>query len=365
MSVKDRGMVRSARAKAATVVVAGALLAVVAAAGSPAPSLAASPATGKHGDPLGLPPLSSAASYNLAPSSRTVVPKAVHASTPVNTDYVTASSPTSERDAHDLRADSSSSTTKLDGTTVRQAGKGVAAASFSYLMHTAGGHQVSLRVEEDGSASSDYDVLVDGTPVYHRTPSDAFGAGRPIGLVHYSVTVPARLVKGDTFRVEFRNRDKPGDGARIAGVWSTSDGGHATAPYGGRVTQPSGAIAGGTTTLSSDIFGRPYVVYDFGREVGGTVRVDVDNTGGAPKVGLAYSESKQFLTTTSDFSQDPSGVATETHYFDPDPGASTIDDPVIRGWLPLPHGLPRGPRLGAALGPEPALHRGPGQHGPA
>ena len=290
-------------------------------------------AVGGGASALGLPALSTAARYNLAPASRTVVPQSVRTSTPVNFDYVTASSQASEQDAHDLKAGSTSTTTKQDGTTVRQAGPGVPGAEFSYLLHAPSGRSVTVRIEESGSATSDYAVLVGDRQVWHRAKTDTqyvLGAN-PVGVVHYDIAVSGGLVRDGAFRITFRNAADPGDGARIASAWAYGDGGRTQAPYGGTTSNPRGAIAGGTTRLSSDIFGRPYVIYDFGREVGGKVLLQVDNTAGAPKLGLAFSESWQFIATTSDFSGDPRGVATETHYFDLPKGASTVDDQVIRG----------------------------------
>ena len=296
-------------------------------------ALVVSAAAGVDASALGLPDLATAARYNLAPDSRTVVPKSVRTSTPVDYDYVTASSPVSEKDAHDFRAGSTAATTKRDGTTVREAGADVPGAEFSYLMHAPTGLSVTLRIEESGSATSDYAVLVGGRQVWHRTKTETqyvLGAN-PVGVVHYDVTVPGDLVSGGAFRLTFRNSAVPGDGARIASVWASGDAGSTQAPYGGTTSNPRGAITGGTTLLSSDIFGRPFVVYDFGREIGGKVRLKANNTAGAPKLGLAFSESWQFMTTTSDFSGDPRGVVTETHYFDPPKGASAINDEVIRG----------------------------------
>jgi len=129
----------------------------------------------------------------------------------------------------------------------------------------------------------------------------------------------------------FRNSAHPGDGARISSVWANTPAGKPQAPFGGTVSTPRGAISGGSTRLSSDIFGRPFVIYDFGREVGGRISLRATDATGAAKLGLAFSESAQFMTTTSDFSGDPRGVPTESHYFDLVPGASTVADPVIRG----------------------------------
>jgi hypothetical protein len=283
---------------------------------------------------LGLPPISAAHSFNLAPVSRTLRPTAAIESTGVLADYVSASSPASELSAHAFRTvGAGSSVVTVDGAAVRRSGTDPD-ASFSYLLHGTGKGDQRIRVEEAGSASSSYDVSVGGIVVHSRRPSTAdyaFG-GRPIGMEHYSFTVPARAVAADgTFRLTFGNTAAPGDGAQIAGVWDSAARGWSRAPFGGSVTNPSGALTNGSTVLASDIFGKPYVVYDFGRDVAGTINVDAQSTTGSPQVGLAFSESSQFLTTQSDFSQDPSGVATETHFFQPPAGKSTVADPVIRG----------------------------------
>ncbi|MET3806151.1 hypothetical protein ABIB25_003160 [Nakamurella sp. UYEF19] len=292
------------------------------------------PATVTVAGILGLPPISSAQAYNLAPATRTIRPVTVTDSTGLLADYVSASSLISEQSAHGLRTvGSGSSVATVDGTAVRRSGTSPD-ASFSYLLHGSGKGAQTVRVEEAGSASSSYDVLVGTTTLHQRRPTAAdyaFG-GRAIGMVHYALTVPAAAIAADgTYRLTFRNTATPGDGAQIAGVWDSAATGAAQAPFGGSVTNPKGASGTGTTVLKSDIFGAPYVIYDFGKDVAGTVSLDVDNRAGSPKIGVAFSESIQFLTTQSDFSQDPSGVATETHFFQPAAGRSTINDSVIRG----------------------------------
>lgn len=292
------------------------------------------PATSSVAGLLGLPPISSAQSFNLAPVSRTLRPTATIESTGLLADYVSASSPASELSAHAFRTiGAGSSVATLDGAPVRRSGTDPDAA-FSYLLHGSGKGDQRIRVEEAGSASSSYDVLVGTIVVYSRRPSTAdyaFG-GRAIGMEHYSLTVPARAVVADgTFRLTFRNTAAPGDGAQIAGVWDSAARGSTRAPFGGSVSNPTGALTNGSTVLQSDIFGKPYVVYDFGRDVAGTISVHADSKAGSPQIGLAFSESSKFLTTQSDFSQDPSGVATETHFFQPSAGKSTVEDSVIRG----------------------------------
>ncbi|URN04959.1 hypothetical protein LUW74_17625 [Actinomadura madurae] len=285
-------------------------------------------------DPLGLPSLSRADHYVLAPSSRTVRPVKVGESHGLNGDYVTAASEKSETEGHALEA-GSSTTTKADGVMTRQTGD-QAGASFGYRLRVTPGRPVTLRVEEAGSATAHYEVLVNGKVVHERKPDPAQAgvwSGDKAGLVHYDVTVPAGIVgSARDMRVSFRNTDEPGPGARIHAVWTLFKGGRApAAPYGGTVANPSGAFRHGTTTLTSNEYGRPYVVYDFGKEVGGQVQVTADVRKGTPRLGLAFSESAQYLTTASDYSQDPVSLATETHYFDTQAGRSAMTDPVIRG----------------------------------
>ncbi|MFF4240248.1 alpha-L-rhamnosidase C-terminal domain-containing protein [Actinomadura geliboluensis] len=286
-------------------------------------------------DPLGLPSLSSADRYILAPSGRTVRPVKAAESYGLNADHVTAASETSEKEGHDLDA-GTSTTAKADGVMTRQTGD-KAGAGFGYRMRVAPGHgPVTLRVEEAGSATAHYEVLVNGEVVHERKPDPAQAgvwSGDKAGLVHYDVAVPARLVRsaGD-IRVTFRNTANPGPGARIHAVWTLQQGGRApAAPYGGTVQNPSGAFRQGGTTLTSNEYGRPYVIYDFGKEVGGQIQVTADVRKGTPRLGLAFSESAQYLTTASDYSQDPVGLATETHYLDTEAGRTAMTDPVIRG----------------------------------
>ncbi|MFB4309261.1 alpha-L-rhamnosidase C-terminal domain-containing protein [Actinomadura sp. GTD37] len=287
------------------------------------------------GDPLGLPSLSAADRYILAPSGRTVRPVKAAESSGLNADHVTAASEESEKEGHDLDA-GSSTTAKADGVMTRQAG-GAAGAGFGYRMRVAPGRgPVTLRVEEAGSATAHYEVLVNGVVVHERKPDPAQAgvwSGDKAGLVHYDVAVPARLTgSAEDIRVAFRNAGDPGPGARIHAVWTVHKDGRApAAPYGGTVQNPSGAFRHGGTTLTSNEYGRPYVVYDFGKEVGGQVQVTADVREGTPKLGLAFSESAQYLTTASDYSQDPVGLATETHYLETKAGRTAMTDPVIRG----------------------------------
>lgn len=285
-------------------------------------------------DPLGLPSLSRADQYVLAPSGRTVRPVKAGESYGLNGDYVSAASERSEKEGHDLDA-GSSTTAKADGVMTRRTGA-EAGAGFGYRMRVTPGRPVTLRVEEAGSATAHYEVLVNGEVVHERKPDPAQAgvwSGDKAGLVHYDVAVPAQLVgSSKDIRVTFRNTGKPGPGARIHAVWTLTENGHApAAPYGGTVENPSGAFRNGTTTLTSNEYGRPYVVYDFGQEVGGQIQVTADVRKGTPRLGLAFSESPQYLTTASDYSQDPVGLATETHYLDTKAGRTAMTDSVIRG----------------------------------
>lgn len=303
---------------------------------------ATAPGTGDRGERgtgeatmLGLPPLSEAQQYVLAPSSRTVRPERLQQASQVNHDFVTAASQTSEVSAHDLRA-GTSSVARVGGYPVRRAGVGVDGGHFSYTLRVPRNQSFELRVEEAGTANASYDVLVNGQRVHTRSLDLYAAQGRPIGLTHYSVTVPAQLVTTDRAEVSFVNSEVPGDGAQIHAVWANAPSGAHNVKdldlpaYGGIVRQPDNAMGKGSTRLASDFFGRPYAIYDFGREVGGTIQLHVDSVEGSPRLGLAFSESDTFLTTASDYSQDPSGVATETHFFKVTE-TGTLSDPVIRG----------------------------------
>jgi hypothetical protein len=313
-----------------------AALTAVAAAGSGAAAgsaAAAATARAPGGGGLGLPPLASASRYILAPASRTVTATAVAGDTRVNDDYVQGGDQVSEVSAHQLDA-GTSSTAQTDGVTVRQAGQDHPGGYFSYVLHAQARQQVTIRVEEAGSASADYWVLINGVRAYHRLP-DPRQSGvwdGMAGLVHYTFTVPAARIAENApgpgeFRITFQNSASPGDGARIAGVWASSGHGAPAQPYGGTAT----AASTRGVTLSQNFFGRPYAIFDFGREVGGQVQFTASNSGSPVKVGLAFSESREYLTTASDFSEDPAGVATETHYLTIGSGSTQVTDPVIRG----------------------------------
>src|SRR4051812_47147298 len=288
------------------------VLAAVAAVLAPA---AASAAGQDPGARLGLPSIERAQQYNLSPASRELRPTAVRTAPAVNADYVTAANATSEQDAHDLDADPTSQRVKVGGVMVRQAGPDEPRAQFSYRMQAPAKGAVTLRIEEAGAEHASYDVLVDGTLVHHRgdAPEQRGSYGGQVGLVHFDVTVPRSAIRGSTFRLTFRNGADPGPGARIAGVWVQSTGGTPQDPYGGTV-QNAGALTGtkGAATITGNLFGRPYAILDFGREVGGTLDVQAERVSGNPKLAFAFSESEQFMTSASDFSADPVGVVDET-----------------------------------------------------
>lgn len=164
---------------------------------------------------LGLPPLSVAARYILAPVSRTVVPAKATQKTPVNDDFVQVGDQVSEANGHLLDVDKST-TAQTDGVTVRQAGPGQTVGYFSYVMHAPAGQKLTIRVDEAGSATSDYRVLVNGTRVYHRMsdPRQAGSWGGMDGLAGYEFAVPvAALAAGapapGELRVTFANSAAP------------------------------------------------------------------------------------------------------------------------------------------------------------
>jgi hypothetical protein len=306
-------------------------LAAMAAALAPAVASAADQDPGAR---LGLPSIERAERYNLSPASRELRPTAVRTAPALNADYVTAANATSEQDAHDLDADSTSQRVKVGGVMVRQAGPDEPRAQFSYRMQAPAKGAVTLRIEEAGAEHSSYDVLVDGTLVHRRgdAPEQRGSYGGQVGLVHYEVTVPRSAIRGDTIRLAFRNGADPGPGARIAGVWVQSTGGTPQDPYGGTV-QNAGALtaAKGAATLRGNLFGRPYVILDFGREVGGTLDVQAERLSSSPKLAFAFSESEQFMTSASDFSADPVGVVDETQVVPVPEGSSRVKAPQLRG----------------------------------
>jgi hypothetical protein len=319
------GLVRHARAfivVATAVVVAGAGAAAAAVGSAPA-GAALTAASGT----LGLPSLADASQYILAPSSRTVHATKVTESTPVDDDYVQAGNQVSEVNAHQLNV-GTSTTTQTDDVTVRQAGVNQPGGYFSYVLHAPAGQPVTIRVEEAGSATSDYWVLVNGTKVYHREPQPKQSGvwDGLAGLVHYQFTVPAKTVGGNEFTLTFQNSGTPGDGAQIAAVWASTARGTPQSPYGGTAANATTSGA----ALTSNLFGKPYEILDFGHEVGGQVQFTARSSGQAT-IGLAFSESWEYMTSASDFSEDPAGVATETHYLNIASGTSQVTDPVIRG----------------------------------
>lgn len=301
-------------------------------------ALAATAAGAAAQDPgarLGLPSIERAQRYNLSPSSRELRPTAVRTAPAVNADYVTAASATSEQDAHDLDADGTSQRVKVGGVWVRQAGPGEPRAQFSYRMQAPAKGTITLRIEEAGAEHSSYDVLVDGTVVQHRgeAPDQRGSYNGQVGLVHYDVTVPRSAIRGTTFRLAFRNAGgDPGPGARIAGAWVQSTGGAPGDPYGGTVADAQ-ALTGtkGAATITGNLFGRPYAILDFGREVGGTVDVQAERLSGNPKLAFAFSESEQFMTSASDFSADPVGVVDETQVVPVPSGTTRVKAPQLRG----------------------------------
>ncbi len=328
------------------------------AAAAPAPTASSGPAGPSL---LGLPPLSAASRYVEAPSSRVVRPVSVVESTPVNDDFVTAGSldpsvtiagqsptnagPSASEAAHDFQAGPHATRVRLMGVGMQEAGPGVPRAFFSLRLHVPAGGPVRIRVEDAASATADYWVLVDGVRVFHRTPQVSqeglvSESGPQFkGLVHYSFAVPASVLAaaprsgtGRVLTVEFRNSLNPGPGARIARVWAISPGNAAPAsPYGGTVVDPTGAISGPGTTLTSATYGRPFVIYDFGKDVGGRVSFDVSGVTKPVTVGLAFSESSEYMTSASDQACGTSGVCTETHYLTVQPGQSVVNDPNLRG----------------------------------
>lgn len=312
---------------------------------------------------LGLPALSAAQRYVEAPSSRIVVPRSVREFTAADDDFVTAGSlnpsvtvagaspvnggPSQSEAAHEFLASSHSTRVRLMGVAVRQAGPSIPRAWFSYRLHVPASGPVRIRVEDVASATADYWVLINGVRVYHRVPQQpqtglvSESGPQFKGLLHYSFQVPPQVLaaaplsgNGRAIRIEFRNTLTPGPGARIARVWTISpaaSGGGPVAPYGGTVTSPQRAWSAGGMSISSATYGRPFAIFGFGKDIGGQVSFRVSAVSRPVTVGLAFSESSEYMTSASDFSGGSSGVWTETHYLTIKPGQASVTDPVIRG----------------------------------
>jgi hypothetical protein len=116
--------------------------------------------------------------------------------TPVNDDFVQAGNQVSEVSAHNLGV-GTSATAKADGVTVRQSGQDQPGGYFSYVLRVPAGQPITIRIEEAGSATSDYWVLVNGTKAYHRKPDPRQSGvwNGMAGLVHYQFTVPAAPIQ--------------------------------------------------------------------------------------------------------------------------------------------------------------------------
>lgn len=293
---------------------------------------------------LGLPPLSAAKRYIYAPSSRTVHPRDVVEATTKDDDFVTAGSlkpsvtiagesptnagPSASEAAHDFLSGPHATRVRLMGVGMEEAGPGIPRAWFSFRLHVPASGNVRIRVESAASSHANYWVLVDGVKVYHRTPQvlqeGLVSESGPQfkGLLHWSFRVPPSVLAhakrdrwGRVIRVEFRNSLNPGPGARIARVWAISSGPPSppappgpparparrpASPYGGTVADPMGAVHGSGMKMTSATYGRPFAIFDFGREVGGRVSFNASGVTRPVTVGLAFSESYEYMTTASD-----------------------------------------------------------------
>jgi len=319
---------------------------------------------------LGLPSLSQAKRFIYAPRTRKVSPRAVVSATRVDYDFVTAGSlnvavvrasksplnpgPSASEVAHDFLGGPSAKRARIAGAAVEEAGPNVRGGFFSVRLHAGAKGPIRIRVEEAASTNSDYWVLVNSKYVYHRVPQKlqqglASESGPQFkGIIHYSFTVPAAiLAKAQTsdserlIRVEFQNSaTDPGDGARISRIWviggihrrlrsSMRFAGATT--FGGKVMTPSGSWTSQGMTLKSGIYGRPYAILDFRRDVGGNVAFDVSGVKKPVVVGLAFSESYEYMTSVSDSACGTTGVCTETHYLTIRPGEASVYDPNLRG----------------------------------
>ena len=313
---------------------------------------------------LDLPQLLQANRYVFAPRRRRVRPRAIAAFSATDYDFVTAGSldpavvlasrspvnvgPSASEAAHDFRSGPAATRARIAGAAVEEAGPGIPGAYFSVRLRVSAAGPVRIRVEEAASTHADYWVLIDGAYVYHRVPQAlqqglASESGPEFkGIVHYSLRVPRAVLarapragRDRVIRVEFQNSArKPGDGARIARLWAigpASGALSAATPYGGSVRNPAGAWSRQGMRLSAATYARPYAILDFRREVGGRVSFDVSGVSRPVTVGLAFSDSYEYMTSVSDSACGTTGVCTETHYLRIVPGQKTVNDPDLRG----------------------------------
>lgn len=314
----------------------------------------------RSGSLLGLPALSSANRFNYAPAGRVVSPKSVADATPVDDDFVTAGtldpavatsggtpqpSPSASETAHDFQSSGNATRVRLDGVGMEEAGPNVPGAWFSVSLHAPASGPVRIRVEDAASDTADYTVLVDGVAVHHRAPQVlqqglvSESGDQFMGLVHYSFAVPASVLAGAprdatgrVLTVEFQNGSDPGPGAEVSRVWAISPASRPAAAAGaGTVANAAGAIRDSGATITAGSGSRPYATYDFGRDVGGKVAFDVSGVTQPITVGLAYSESSEYMTSASDQACGTSGTCTETNYLTINPGQTTVTDPDLRG----------------------------------
>ncbi len=283
----------------------------------------------------------------------------------------TSSTPTRPADARESAAAGSAS-----------AGADEPLAQFSYaLLRPRGSGPVRLRIEEAGAEQAQYDVLVNGVKIHHRgpNPQERGQYGGQVGLVHYELTIPrAALDKrrgAERFRLTFRNarRARPRRADR-AGVGDRRQG----RPRRARRRRSRRALRRHRRQrrarcrrprhddrCAATSSARPYAIVDFGKEVGGDVTVRAKKLSGSPKVSFAFSESKQFMTSASDYSADPVGVVTETETVKV-PNGTTHDLAARRPRrLPLPDGVAERPRRRRAVRPEAEIRGGAAAERPA
>ena len=313
---------------------------------------------------LDLPSLSQATRYVFAPATRTVTPKAVADFTATNYDFVTAGSldpsvvlasrsprnsgPSASEAVHDFLSGPDATRARVAGAAVEESGPGEPGAYFSVNLHVPAAGLVRIRVEEAASTNADYWVLIDGAYVYHRVPQAlqqglASESGPQFkGIVHYTFAVPHSILakapyagRGRMIQVEFQNSaSEPGDGARIARIWAIGPpraASKAASAYGGTVSNPRGAWTKQGMFLDASTYARPFAILDFRREVGGKVSFDVSGVSRPLTVGLAFSDSYEYMTSVSDSACGTTGVCTETHYLRVLPGQRTVTDPDLRG----------------------------------
>ena len=215
----------------------------------------------------------------------------------VNADYVTAASTgVRGRRPRPRRRPDELSARKVGGVWCAGRARTSRAPSSATACRAPDGGRGTLRIEEAGAEDSRYDVLVDGVRVHapRRQPGAARHLRRPgRARALRRRRCPSARAAPHTFTLTFRNaaRARPGRAHRRR-LGPVAPAGDPQAPYGGTVENAAALTRRrGSAELRADLFGRPYVDLDFGREVGGTVSVTRQAPGTAPRGSRSPSAS--------------------------------------------------------------------------